>query len=104
MGLIRFAVHPATLLADWPEVHAGFLTGADGRVFPTRIEISDEVVGCRRTSSESAKFHVAWPVEGFGRPMISTASLPERDQPYLLPVELARGKIVQVRNQAAQWE
>ena len=104
MGLIRFAVHPATLLDNWPEVHAGYLVGADGRVFPTRIEILDNIVGCRRTTSESAKFHVAWPVEGFGRLIIPTASLPERDQPYLLAVELARGKIVQVRNQAAQWE
>ncbi len=104
MGLIRFAVHPASLLNDWPEVHAGYLTGADGRVFPTRIEILDQIVGCRRASSESAKFHVAWPVKGFGRVVIPTASLPEREGPYLLAVELARGKIVQVRNQAAQWE
>lgn len=104
MGLIRFAVHPATTLNDWPEVHAGFLTGADGRVFPTKIELEGNIVGCRRTSSESVKFHVVWPVDGFGRMIISTASLPERDVPYELVVELARGKIVQVRNQLAQWE
>ena len=104
MGLIRFAVHPASLLDDWPEVYRGYLTGADGRVFPTRIEVDEGIVGCRRTSSESCKFQVAWPVAGFGRPVVATASLPERDEPYLLPVELARGKIVQVRNQASQWE
>ena len=104
MGLIRFAVYPATLLNDWPEVHAGYLTGADGRIFPTRIEILDNIIGCRRGTSESAKFHVVWPVAGFGRVVIPTASLPEREQPYLLPIELARGKIVQVRNQAATWE
>lgn len=104
MGLIRFAVYPATILKDYPEVHAGFLTGADGRVFPTRIEISDNIVGCRRTTSESAKFNVTWMVKDFGRMVIPTASLPERDTPYLLSVELARGKIVQLRNQAAQWE
>lgn len=104
MGLIRFAVYPASLLSDWPEVHAGYLTGADGRLFQTRIEIQDNIVGCRRASSESAKFHVVWPVKDFGRIVIPTASLPEREEPYLLAVELARGKIVQVRNQAAQWE
>ena len=104
MGLIRFAVHPASLIDDWPEVYRGYLTGADGRVFSTRIEVDGEIIGCRRTSSESCKFHVAWPVTGFGRPVIATASLPERGEPYLLPVELARGKIVQVRNQASQWE
>ena len=104
MGLIRFAVHPASLIDDWPEVYRGYLTGADGRVFSTRIEVDGGIIGCRRTSSESCKFHVAWPVLGFGRPVVATASLPERDEPYLLPVELARGKIVQVRNQASQWE
>jgi hypothetical protein len=104
MGLIRFAVYPAAILDDWPEVHAGFLTGADGRIFPTRIEVSDNIVGCRRTTSESAKFNVSWNVKQFGRMVIPTASLPEREAPYLLPVELARGKIVQVRNQSAQWE
>lgn len=104
MGLIRFAVYPASLMEDWPEVYRGYLTGADGRVFPTRIEVDDNIVGCRRTTSESCKFHVAFPVPGMGRPFVSTASLPERDQPYLLVVELARGKIVQVRNQASNWE
>ncbi len=104
MGLIRFAVHPASLIDDWPELYRGYLTGADGRVFATRIEVEEEIIGCRRTSSESCKFNVAWPVSGFGRPVIATASLPERDEPYLLSVELARGKIVQVRNQASQWE
>jgi hypothetical protein len=104
MGLIRFAVHPASLIDDWPEAYRGYLTGADGRVFTTRIEVDGQTVGCRRTSSESSKFHVAWPVPGYGRPVIATASLPERDEPYLLAVELARGKIVQVRNQASQWE
>lgn len=104
MGLIRFAVHPASLMEDWPEVYRGYLSGADGRVFPTRIEVDGHIVGCRRTTSESSKFHVAFPVPDFGRPIVITASLPERAQPYLLVVELARGKIVQVRNQASNWE
>ncbi len=104
MGLLRFAVHPASLIDDWPEAYRGYLTGADGRIFTTRIEVDGHIIGCRRTSSESSKFHVAWPVPGFGRPVIATASLPEREEPYLLAVELARGKIVQIRNQASQWE
>ena len=39
-----------------------------------------------------------------GTPVIATASLCERDAPYLLAVELARGKIGQVRNEAASWQ
>jgi len=104
MGLIRFAVEPATLLDDLPEAYRGYLTGSDGHVFVTRIEVQEAIIGCHRKTSESCKFHVAWPVTGFGRPVIATASLSEREQPYLLPLELARGKIVQLRNQAGEWE
>lgn len=104
MGVMRFLVHPAEALNDWPEVHQGYLCAPDLTVWPTRIEIDGNQVLCRRPNSDSGKFHVAWPVAGFGRPVINTSSLPERATPYLLVLELARGKIVQVRNQLAVWE
>lgn len=104
MGLLRFAVHPPECLADWPEMHRGYLSGADGRIFPTRMEVDGNVIAARRSSSESSKLHIAWPVTGYGRPLLRTASLPEREQPYLLQVELARGELVALRNQAAGWE
>lgn len=104
MGLIRFAVHPPDRLVDWPEVHRGYLAGSDGRIFPTRIELEQNIIGCRRSSSESSRFQVAWPVPGFGMPIVSTSSLSERAEPFLLSVELARGKLVQLRNQASTWE
>lgn len=104
MGLIRFAVHPAARMTDWTQVQRGYLTGTDGRIFATRIELADNIVGCRRASNESCKFHVAWNVAGYGCPVLNTTSLPEREAPYVLAVELARGKLVQVRNQAGAWE
>jgi hypothetical protein len=36
--------------------------------------------------------------------MLSTATLAERAEPYRLLVELARGRVNQLRNQAADWE
>ena len=104
MGLIRFDVYPATLLDDWPEVHRAYLGGADGRIYPTRIEIEGRTIGCRRNSSESCHLQIAYLLPGRGRVMVSTTTLPEREAPYLLSVELARGKIVQLRNQSAQWQ
>jgi hypothetical protein len=104
MGVMRFFVYPPEMLDGWPEVFDAYLSGADGRVFSTQIDVAGNVVSCRRTSSESGRLHVAWPVEGFGRPVTSTASLPEREEPYLLPLELARGKISQLRDQVSAWE
>src|SRR5262249_32174129 len=104
MGVMRFLVQPAEILSDWPEVHRAYLSGVDQSVWPTRIEIEGNQILCRRQASDSGKLHVAWPVPGFGRPILTTSSLPERDEPYLLALELARGKIVQVRNQLAIWQ
>src|SRR5262245_40747611 len=104
MGVMRFVVHPRQLLDDWPEVHRAYINGVDQAAWPTRIEVSGNEIICRRQNSDSGKLNIAWPVPGFGRPMMATASLPERQEAYLLAVELARGKIVQVRNQVATWE
>src|SRR5262245_28181428 len=103
MGVIRFLVHPASVFDDWPEVHRAYISGVDQTAWATRIEVDGNLVICRRQNSDSGKLNVAWPVAGFGRPVLSTASLPERDEPYLLVVELARGRIVQTRNQLALW-
>lgn len=104
MGVMRFLVEPAELLREWPEVHRAYLSGVDQSVWPTRIELQGNQVLCRRQASDSGKLHVAWPVPGHGRPILTTSSLPERDEPYLLALELARGKVVQVRNQLAAWQ
>jgi hypothetical protein len=104
MGVMRFLIHPPNVVDECPEIFRAYLSGWDGRVFPTRVEIDGQVMACRRPVSESGKLHVAWPVEGFGRPVLSTSSLPEREQSYVLAVELARGRISQVRDQLSAWQ
>ncbi|MBL8850040.1 MAG: endo-1,4-beta-xylanase, partial [Planctomycetaceae bacterium] len=104
MGLLRFLVYPEGLIGRWPEVHRAYISGFDGRIYPTRVEIADNVITCRRPHSDSGKLHVPWPVPKFGRPVLSTTSLREREEPYLLPLELARGKLATLREQCAAWE
>jgi len=104
MGLMRFLVYPEEMLSDWPEIHRAHISGLDGRIYPTRVEIARNLVTCRRPHSDSGKLHVPWPVPGYGRPVLSTTSLRERETPYLLALELARGKLSEVRDQCATWQ
>ncbi len=104
MGVMRFVVHPPELLSQWPESELAYITGFDGRVFPTRTEIRDGIFSCQRSFSDSGKVSVPWPVDGIGRPVLTTTSLRERDEPYILSLELARGKLAQVRDQWSAWE
>ena len=104
MGVMRFTVHPAGLLETGSDLLDSYVSGFDGRVFPARVELAADLLEVRRMNSDSGKLHIAYPVEGFGRPVISTATLRESDVPYILSLELARGRIVQLRNQLAVWE
>ncbi len=107
---MRFLIHPQSLLDDWQEMYCAYIGGRDGKVFPTSIMLEENVLNCTRQTTESGKLYVSYPVEGFGRPMLSTSSLREREpevdkeQPYILSLELARGMIGQVRNQISAWE
>ena len=104
MGVMRFVFDPPELFDQYAELRRGYITGLDGRVHPTRIETEGSVVSFRRQSSDSGKVHLPYPVDGHGRPVLTTASLPEREQPYILALELLRGKLSDIRDQAAAWE
>ena len=104
MGVIRFKVAAQAESDDWEQNLQVYMSGLDGRVFPSRFERDGEMLVCRRQHADSGRFHISWPVKGFGSPMICTSSLRETETPYLLPLELARGKISQVRNQLSDWQ
>jgi hypothetical protein len=77
--------------------------GPDNMPWPTEVEVAPARLTVRRSVDESGYLVVPWEVDGSGRLMGSTATLMERPTPYHLQVEHARGKINQVRCQAADW-
>ncbi len=104
MGVMRLLVDPNRVPAGWPESSQASIIGLDGRIHPTRLEWEDNTLICRRTAAESGKVHLTWNVENYGPVVVSTTSLKERDAPYNLLIELARGKLSEVRDQAAAWD
>jgi hypothetical protein len=102
-GLLRFLL-PASAGVTESRAQRAYLAGPDQVPWPCRIRLDDGQLVVERQVSDSGKFHIPWPVEGHGEVVLSTATLMECDRPYHLPVELARGKVNQVRNQIAEWQ
>ncbi len=71
---------------------------------PTRVQIAPDRITLTRDQNESGYLIVPWPVEPYGTLVVSSTTLRERPEPYRLLVELARGKLNQVRAQAAEWQ
>ncbi len=105
MGLLKFKLtSPAPDSFSW-EPRKAYVTGLDRT--PSRVQVETRTEApqllVHRDTAESGRLFIPWKVDGQGMPMVGTATLSERGDTYELAVELARGKLNDVRNQLADW-
>jgi len=103
MGVIRFRLPANDLNRRISDCRAAYFTGLDRTPGHLKAEFRNGMMICHRESTESGRLFVPWHIEGQGIPIIGTATLAERAAPHNLAVELARGKLNDVRNQLADW-
>jgi hypothetical protein len=105
MGTMTFQL-PAGLPADTAkELERTCVAGGpDNMPWPTELRLKSDSLAASRSVDESGYLVVPWLVDNIGRLMGTTATLMERPVPYNLLVELARGKVNQLRCQAADWK
>lgn len=77
--------------------------GPDNMPWPTEVRLEPGKLTVRRSVDDSGYLMVPWEIRDFGRLMGATATLMERPSPYDMLIELARGKVNQVRCQLADW-
>ena len=103
MGAMRFRVSPTERITA-EMVQQAYLSGVDRISWPVRATVEGNELILQRSVSDSGNLHFPWPVEGHGTLTLASATLLERAEPYQLPLELARGTVVQVRNQLSDWQ
>jgi hypothetical protein len=77
--------------------------GPDNMPWPTELHFNADRLTVHRPVEESGYLVAPWAIHGLGLLMGTSATLIERPRPYHLLTELARGKVNQVRGQAADW-
>jgi hypothetical protein len=103
MGVMRFLVPRRDRMAA-DAVERAYISGMDEIPWGSRTHWTDQGLVVERSESDSGNFFIPCPIAGHGELTLSTASLMERERPYHLPVELARGTLNRLRNQLALWE
>ncbi|MEX2217715.1 MAG: endo-1,4-beta-xylanase [Phycisphaerales bacterium] len=104
----------------WPLRRAYLFTSADEVPVPGEVRAEDGFIRCSKAGTESAGLALLFPVELppppspplDGRPaqgllgevVLRTSLLPEREEPYLLTLELARHRIMLVLNKLEEWQ
>ena len=104
MGAMHFQV-PGNLPAEIAEkLRRAYLAGGyDRSPVQTRVDSSGDRLTLRRDNDESGYVVAPWEIAGAGLLMGQSSTLMERASPYRLLVELARGKVNQIRSQAFEW-
>ncbi len=103
MGLMRLTVHDRDRI---PPSGLGqvYMCGQDELPWRGHVYFSGDQLIVERAESDSGCAWVPWRINGRGVLLLGTSTLVERDEPYRLEVELARGTINRLRNQIAHWE
>ena len=81
-----------------------YLFGGDGiGIRRAQISFDGGFIECIRPNLETAGLALLWPIDGFGKVLLPTTCLPERERPYNLNVEIARAKLMQIVNKREDW-
>ncbi len=104
MGIMKFILPSELDEGTLNELkRASVAGGQDCMPFPTQVAIDSDTLTVFRNEDESGYLVIPWQVDGIGRLMFTSATLMERVEPYHLHLELARGKVNQLRSQASDW-
>ena len=103
MGQIRFRLHDRDRIVPGG-LQRIYVAGMEEIPWSTSVEwVGDELV-VQRPVSDSGSVYVPWKIDGHGTRVLNTSTLMERQRPYQLEVELARGLIQRIRTRLFLWE
>ncbi len=119
MGLIRFNFE-SPLLATNRVLSSIHMVGFDGSIWPCKAELvafqnqstdledensraPDQIV-IQRNVAQSGRLFLLFPFRDLGEIVVGTGTIVERETPFVLDVELARGTLNRLRNQLSNWQ
>lgn len=104
MGTMIFLLPPQLEGEALEELECASVAGGQEHMpYATQVLLDDGQMILHRSVDESGSLQAPWQVSGAGQLMVSSGTLMERLQPYQFLLELARGKVNQLRGQTSDW-
>jgi GH35 family endo-1,4-beta-xylanase len=101
--MLSFAVFTNGKPADRVNLAGAYAVGSDDVPLRAEIAFSDGVITCKKRAAGPAGLAILWHVKNVGQILVETIRVQERDKPYILQVELARGRILRLNNKLEDW-
>lgn len=101
---MKFQVFKNGKVVDKFTLCGAYLFGGDGiGIRRAQIAFKNGLIECSKSNMETAGMALLWPIEDFGRVLLPTTCLPQRERPYNLNVEITRAKLMQIVNKREDW-
>ena len=101
--MLRFSVSPDGSAGGTVDFSGAYLVGSDGVPLCAEIELRDGQIVCAKQATGPAALAILWPVGKSGRVLLETTRLQEREKPYILEVELLRGRLMRLSQKREEW-
>jgi len=101
--MISFSVYSNAKLADKLNLSGAYVVGSDDVPLRAELAFKGGTITCKKRAAGPAGLALLWEVQGAGLILIETIRVQERDQPYILQVELARGRLMRIAHKLEDW-
>lgn len=101
--MISFVVYINGRLAEKVNLNGAYVVGSDDVPLRAEISFKSGIITCKKRAAGPAGLALLWEVDGAGVLLLETIRVQERDRPYVLQVELARGRLMRVANKMEEW-
>jgi hypothetical protein len=101
--MLRFQVFHDGQAAPSLDLDTLYLLGADNVPVRSEFTFAPGELSCRKRPAGPCALALMWPVSDFGAVLLETVRLPERPEPYVLNVELARGRMMRLLQKREEW-
>ena len=85
------------------DLTSAYLAGADSIPIRGDLSYSGGELRCRKRAAGPSALALLWEVQGFGAVLLETTRLPERPEPYILNLELARSRMMRLIQKREEW-
>lgn len=101
--MLRFRVFRDGAVPAEFDLSTAYLVGSDNVAIRGDFNYSGGEILCRKRAAGPAALSVLWDTPEFGSVMLETTRLPEREEPYILNLELARGRMMRLMQKREEW-
>ncbi|UCD27927.1 MAG: endo-1,4-beta-xylanase [Planctomycetota bacterium] len=101
--MLRFTLNSNGQEAEELTLDGAYAVGSEGVPLRAELIFSESELVCTKRTEGPAGVALLWPVKDFGSVILETSRLMDREDPYVMALELVRGRLMRINQKREDW-